>query len=148
MRNLTDKQIARFWAKVDTTGGPDACWPWKASHKAAGYGQVVINYKIHGAHRVAYAIATGYTPTSDEYVCHRCDNPPCCNPKHLWLGSAKENTQDASIKGRAGRRLTPDRVDAIRDLYNQQHYTQQELADLFGVHYSMISLVVNRKRWQ
>jgi hypothetical protein len=85
-------------AQVDRSGGPDACWPWHGGHHKEGYG--VVHYRVDGvrrtttASRAAYAIEHGGMPPADQFVCHRCDNPPCCNPKHLYLGTQTDNMRD------------------------------------------------------
>jgi hypothetical protein len=97
-RNITE----RFWEKVDRSAGTAKCWPWiaKARHKF-GYGY--FNYdtangknrtKIKAAHRLAYELAYGRIPEGLS-VRHACDNPPCCNPRHLSLGNQTENMKDA-----------------------------------------------------
>src|ERR1700680_5052102 len=74
----------RFWSHVDQSGGPDACWPWLISFAQFGYGQFCIEKgKMERSHRVAYALTFGAIPEG-MCVLHRCDNPACCNPAHLW----------------------------------------------------------------
>ena len=85
----------RFWEKVDKRG-PDECWPWIAGHHSFGYG--VFGPKT--AHRVSYELEYGPIDSPKLVVCHRCDNPPCVNPAHLFLGSQRVNMQDAKSKGR------------------------------------------------
>lgn len=92
---------SRFWAKVDTAGGIDACWPWSGNRIAKGYGIFTHRGRNAGAHRTAYQYAVGQIPDG-LWVLHRCDNPPCCNPAHLWLGTATDNNRDMIAKGRAG----------------------------------------------
>ena len=92
---FTDKQVKRFWSKVKKT---DACWLWTGTinHK---YGAIRIAYRAWRAHRVAWVIANGNIPKGMN-VLHRCDNPPCVNPKHLFLGSQRDNLIDCIRKGR------------------------------------------------
>jgi hypothetical protein len=99
-----ERQIAKFWAQVDQSGGEDSCWKWtrycgNATNK--GYGQYHFRDKKVYTHIFAYKLACGDVPQGLE-VCHTCDNPSCCNPKHLFLASHQENMQDRSRKGRGG----------------------------------------------
>jgi hypothetical protein len=95
----------RFWPKVDRSGGPDACWPWTATVRSDGYGMIDVGGKMVGAHRVSWEIANGPIPVGGDYhgtcVLHRCDNPLCVNPSHLFLGTNDDNTKDRDAKGRA-----------------------------------------------
>lgn len=112
---LTEKDIARFWAKVDRTGGPDICWPWKTGTDGCGYGCFWLEDNNKRAHRVAWLIMRGDDPRG-LCVLHRCDNPPCCNPSHLFLGTTADNVADKCEKGRQpfgdrnGSRLHPERL--------------------------------------
>lgn len=95
---FTESDKARFWAKVDVRG-PDECWPWKGGVGTGGYGSFSKGKKYSlRANRVAMAL-DGRDPL-DLLSCHTCDNPPCCNPAHLWAGSGLENAKDAVSKGR------------------------------------------------
>jgi hypothetical protein len=89
----------RFWSKIDKKGEND-CWLWTAGRDGVGYGQFKPrSYVRVGAHRFAYELTHGEIP-SGLFVCHTCDNRLCCNPKHLFLGAAKDNQQDMARKGR------------------------------------------------
>jgi hypothetical protein len=94
---LTRRDILRFWVKVRISSNPKACWEWKAG-KRGNYGAFKLNGKVIDAHCIAFALANGnITP---ECVCHTCDNPPCCNPFHLYAGTKKTNANDREVRGR------------------------------------------------
>lgn len=95
-----------FWESVDRSGGPKACWPWIGSGRAVrGYCYRRIepkrDSKRTGVHRMAYALHHGILVQSIKLqILHRCDNPPCCNPAHLFVGNTKDNMVDCVSKGR------------------------------------------------
>lgn len=79
--------------------GPDECWPWTGAVTGKGYGKISLAYRHRNAHRVAFELWHGPIPDG-LLVCHRCDNRPCCNPAHLFVGTAKDNAEDMMAKGR------------------------------------------------
>ena len=149
----TIPQDELFWSKVDKRG-PDDCWEWKGSTFAGSkYGQHKRRRKNWRAHRLAYTLAKGPIP-DDKIVCHTCDNPPCCNPAHLWLGTHSENQLDCVSKGRNvpsvgeshGRsKLTTEQVSDIRATYPTM--TQREIAAKFGVSQSQVHRIIRGKNW-
>ena len=123
---MTPHDIERFWAKVDRSGGPDACWPWTAGRYRAGYGHFRINGKMERAHRVAWVLLRGPIPEGQD-VLHTCDSPPCCNAeRHHFLGTDLDNAADRVAKGRSatgarnGAYTHPERRSRV---YGERHGT-------------------------
>lgn len=149
---LTPAIISRFLAKVKQ-GSPAECWPWTANKTRTGYGQFNAGRDSDGkqdtryAHRIAYQYATGVDPNG-AVVMHSCDNPPCCNPAHLSLGTMADNVADAARKGRyKGPRARGQKVsDAqVRDM-RESTETIYVLAQRHGVTPAYVSLVRNGLR--
>jgi hypothetical protein len=97
----------RLWARV-TIAGPDECWPWQErSRLREGYGKMYVAGRVLPAHRIVWTLVNGPVPVG-LFVLHRCDNPPCCNPAHLFLGTKADNTHDMIAKGRHRRFHSPE----------------------------------------
>jgi hypothetical protein len=90
----------RFWARVDSSS-PDSCWPWPGSRSAKGYGRVNAGGQSMFAHRLAFELANSTLVPHGQVVMHSCDNPPCCNPAHLRIGTYADNSADMVAKGRS-----------------------------------------------
>lgn len=157
---LTDKQFLRFRYNIDDSGDEDACWPWVGGRKSGEYGIFSINYENLIASRVAFKIANGKDPEGFD-VCHSCDNPPCCNPKHLWLGTRSENIRDSFQKGRMPlktrshpgskhwkSKLDEEKVFEIRKLWKTGKFEQQELGTAYGVTQASIHGITSGKTWR
>jgi len=89
----------RFWSKVDRSAGPEGCWLWTGSGDPKGYGTFWHDGRTRKAHRASWLLFKGGIPEGI-WVLHRCDNPPCVNPAHLWLGTNADNVADMMRKGR------------------------------------------------
>lgn len=89
----------KLWSKVDKTSSADGCWLWTGYQEADGRGRILVNGRREMVYRVAWTEIIGPIPDG-LWVCHKCDNPSCVNPAHLFLGTAKDNTQDMLAKGR------------------------------------------------
>ena len=131
-----------FWAHVNALSADD-CWEWQAFRDRDGYGRAWVDGKMLPAHRVAFELANNTTLTADQEVCHKCDNPPCCNPHHLFLGTHKDNMLDMAQKKRARTLSTHGRITkAIRQAIRADHatetFTYAELARKYDVHISTV----------
>lgn len=146
-----------FWANVDIRGEDD-CWEWMGSYRSNGYGQYGLNGENIIAHRMAYELRYGPIGKMENgkslHVCHKCDNPKCCNPNHLFLGTPRDNVRDMIQKGRCIRArgesasntvLTERQVREIRQL---RGYSQYAVAAMYGVSRGAIAAVVRRRTWR
>lgn len=139
---MNERDVARFLAKVERRG-PDECWPWTAGVDKDGYGRLKSSGKTLKAHRIAFFLAHGRWP--EPFGCHSCDNPPCCNPEHVFEGSCQDNHSDMDRKGRRlnvtgashGNTMLPDSaVLEIRAAAGRGR--RQDLADKFGISYGHV----------
>lgn len=135
----------RFWRHVHKTEG---CWRWTGAISTMGYGVVNLGGRARHAHRVSWMLRHGDMPTA--FVLHRCDNPSCVNPAHLFLGTQYDNMLDAARKGRIprgdrhhGAKLTEAMVRSIR----ASTEPSKVVADRFGIHYSAVNQIRRRARW-
>lgn len=158
---LSEKDIARFWSKVDVKG-PDECWEWRGTMGNNGYGQFSVGprstNKTMKPSRLSWMINKGAIPEGI-LVCHKCDNRPCVNPNHLFLGTNLENTRDKMKKGRYGQvvrrrgenhpsaKLKEVDVLEIRKLL-KEGASQLEISRKFKVLQATISSIKRRKIWK
>lgn len=151
-----------FWARV-AVAGPDDCWEWQGFRNETGYGRITNKGRVAGwprsirAHRYAYALHTGQHP-GEMLVRHSCDNPPCCNPAHLMLGSPADNAQDKVERGRTNppigsqhkrALLTEDQVRDIRARFRRGKYgDSSRAAREFGVSKTTIAGILRGEQWR
>lgn len=144
-------QDVRFLDKVDQTGD---CWEWQGYRSPRGYGQVRRAGQSHLTHRYSYEQHVGPIPSGLQ-VCHRCDNPSCVNPEHLFLGTQRDNMQDMYRKGRQGTFKGGLNGKAVlTDSLAYQIYTRAKagegssaLAREFGVTPSTVSDIKHGRVW-
>lgn len=139
--DLQPKDIERFWKHVGKT---ESCWTWRGGVNSQGYGQLNINHRCEGAYRISYTIHFGPIPPG-MMVCHRCDNPPCTRPDHLFLGTGSDNVRDMYAKFRAGKAGLI--AAEIRDLYLTGEHSYADLANRFSVHSTTISRILIGNVW-
>jgi hypothetical protein len=152
-----------FWERVDKSGD---CWLWTGSKNKSGYGSVLAFGRTMTTHRVSWALTYGDIPDG-LFVCHHCDNPPCVNPDHLFLGTHQDNMDDAMSKGRMvfpyetrsrvarfpgelnpSAKLTESDVLLIKELSATTEITRKQLAEKFGVSRDAIRDVIVGRRWK
>lgn len=145
----------RFWERVDRT---DGCWTWTGSiQKSNGYG-VINEGGTRGrrwyAHRYSFTLKNGEIPKG-MVVCHTCDNPPCVNPGHLFLGDYRDNMRDASSKMRMtygeachSARLTEETVKEVRAKHATGNFSYKGLAREYGVYDQAIKYAVTGRTWK
>ncbi len=139
-RNLTPEQArAYFWSRAAITANPEKCWIW-LDGLTGGYGSVKYQNKSYRASILAWYFAHNEMPPL--HVCHKCDNPKCVNPNHLFLGTNAENHLDKILKGRQARKLLPADAFVIKSLA-ADGMRQKAIAIQFGVSQSAISAVVH-----
>lgn len=166
MTNLNGWDPQRFWSRVDKSG---ECWEWTGTRGWRGYGRININ-RITGtrspqlAHRVSWMLATGVLPSPEDCVLHRCDNPPCVRPEHLFLGTKKDNVDDMIAKGRQRfhdvkwsdrthgtrngmARLTEAKVIELRERAAAGEYFR-DLAPEFGIAASTANAIILGRTWR
>jgi len=155
--NITDEHVNRFYSKlkIDELNG---CHVFLGCKDKDGYGLFRLYGKNIRAHRLAWIIANNMEIPYGLCVCHKCDNPSCCNPEHLFLATNQENTKDRYNKGRSacgekngGSKLTDKQILEILDIVKQQGKYDGlpvELSKIYKIHRSQMWAIINRRKWK
>lgn len=165
-RPLNDKPkqtyLDRYWTFVDKDA-TNGCWEWTGCKCTNGYGGFSVVNKMFKVHRLSWLIHYGDMPEIEgsDYrgtcVLHKCDNPSCVNPAHLFLGTHKENMTDMINKGRKNAskgehrynsKLTEKRVKFIRSWYSYGGITYKDIAAAYGLNETTVSRAINKVSWK
>ncbi len=143
----------KFWSKVIQTDD-GTCWYWMAGRDKDGYGKFKFQGKFQSAHRMAWIFRHGEIPAG-LHVLHKCDEPSCVSPSHLFLGTNQENMDDRTAKDRLPRghnhpnaKLTDEQAKYARHLYFAERHTPDALAKFFGVSAYCIRGIVHGLRYR
>ena len=149
-----DKFLSKYFPEPKT-----GCWLWVGKTNADGYGELHSEdneFGLRSAHRYSYTIHHGHIPAKLQ-VLHKCDQPCCINPDHLFLGTQQENIADMDRKGRrkvgVGVRHSKARVNneqaiAIKQEYSKGLLKQKDIAEKYGIDRSAVSAIVNNRTWK
>lgn len=152
MPRWTQTPKERLISKIERL--ESGCWKWLGSKNKKGYGMMVYKGRIHASHRVSWQEYNGPIPDG-MLICHKCDNPSCVNPDHLFVGSNQDNMDDMKEKGRhwhktpRGEQNKNSKLtwDQVREIRASEHLTVRELANKYGVTDVTIYYVLN-KGWK
>lgn len=147
VKRTNKPRAERFWAKVDQSAGPDRCWPWAGpiNELRGGYGYFYDDdARLRRAHIVAWELTHGIVPAG-QVICHSCDNPACCNPACMFLGTQGENLQDMRDKGRHYHILTSESLDWAIAQHNAGR-TWVDLGQQLGCNPTTFTRAIRRRR--
>lgn len=146
----------RFWSKVSITSDTNRCWLWNGVVDKRGYGKtgyIIDGKRSYTAHRTAFYMFYKINPLT-QHVCHRCDNPSCVNPYHLFLGTAQKNSDDKVAKNRQSQgdqhhwsKLTFEKVEQIKKMIKDGD-SQRVIAERFGIAQSNVSFINTGLTWK
>lgn len=146
----------RFWKFVVKGESVNDCWEWVGSKSARRYGHLGKGQKLLKAHRYSWELHNNQQVPDGMSICHKCDNPECTNPLHLFVGTHQENMDDMMAKGRRPPitgtrqwkcRFTEEQVIDIRSMHTDGH-SRKEICDKYNANSSIIGKIVNGKLWR
>lgn len=150
---MSEKLKRRLLSKIEVCART-GCWNWTAGKNRRGYGQFWVGPTNRGSHRVSYELHCGPIPNG-LHVLHRCDNPACVCPDHLFLGTNADNMADRNAKGRVARgrrfkttKLTAEDVLAIRSAIGTEGPARHAIAAKYGISNKYIRKIWDRKSWR
>jgi hypothetical protein len=150
--------LEKFYNKLPDILNENCCWEWKGTIDAYGYGNFSYKGKTVKSHRLMYEVYYA-EPLENLHCLHKCDNRKCVNPLHLFSGTNLDNRKDKVQKGRCytgnqkgenngGSKLTDNQVREIRKLHISKKYTTSKLGEMYNVHRSTISYIINNKTYK
>lgn len=146
-----DEVLAERTLRDPLTG----CLVWTGGRARGGYPALSVGGKSRRVHRLVMERMVGRSLSSSEFVCHRCDNPPCCEIDHLFIGSVRDNVADQVAKGRQRRgeaintaRLSREQVEEIRRRYAAGDVSQDRLAVEYGIRQATVWQIIHRRSWR
>ena len=147
-RGMTLQELVAHIEQERVVKLPNGCWEWQGSRKHDGHGEIRFNGRLFLVTRLML-MARGEVPP-DKLVCHLCDNPPCVNPAHLYVGTHADNTRDTVLAGRQYpfRRLTMEQVKTIRARHAAGGISQKALAAEYGYTSSGMSKIIRGDQYK
>jgi len=145
------------WKQIDKRGEDD-CWEWMGYKNKDGYGRISIGRKLYSTHRLVYELMKGNI-LHNEVIMHLCNNPSCCNPKHLKCGTQEDNIYQMYEEGRDrhmiqegelnnNSKLSNEKVIEIRKLYSSGNHSQRQIANQYNINQALVSGIINKKLWK
>lgn len=150
---FSDKDIERFWSKVDKKDDTTACWEWKTGCFDTGYGMFSYKCKSIGAHKMSMMIYLNREIENGKHILHSCDNRKCCNPHHLREGTHKENMEDRTERNKYNvgekhfnSKLSNEDVNKIREEYQLGNTSYNKLSKKYNISKATIYQIITNKQ--
>ncbi len=149
--SFSNPEGIREFIRLYSAKRPTGCWEWTRG-KRGGYGSLVVDGKTHRLTRVSKHVFSGFDLNSPLFMCHTCDNPPCCNPEHLFPGTHRENMLDKVRKGRCNvanngrRKMSAEMAWSIRKLY-RMGFQKEILGKMYGMTSIGVGSIISKRTW-